>query len=50
MNIVGYLIFFISVFWDQEEIGKNDVTQNVDNQFDSWLSARMKQCCARESL
>lgn len=40
---------FIDIFW-QKEYTANNITKNIYNIPDTWLSARMKQCAAREAL
>jgi len=41
--------FFIDIFW-LNGFSKNDLTKEVYNLPSTWLSARMKQCAAREAL
>lgn len=41
--------FFIDIFW-QNSFKKQDLTKEVYNLPSTWLSARMKQCAAREAL
>ncbi len=42
---------FIDFFWDHSEIVlKTQITASVYHQVDSWFTARMKQCAAREAL
>jgi len=41
--------FFIDVFW-QNSFKKKDLTKEIYNLPSTWLSARMKQCAAREAL
>jgi transposase len=45
-NVVN---FFIKHFWNKK-ITKKDLTKNVFNLPDTWLSSRMKQVAAREAL
>ena len=40
---------FISLFWEQSYALK-DLTKEITNVPQSWLSARMRQCAARESI
>ena len=40
---------FIAMFWEQSLLLK-DLTKGITNIPDSWLSARMRQCAAREAL
>lgn len=41
--------FFIDIFW-LNDFNKKDLTKDVYNLPSTWLSARMKQCSAREAL
>jgi IS605 OrfB family transposase len=41
--------FFIDIFW-QNSFKKKDLTKEIYNLPCTWLSARMKQCAAREAL
>lgn len=41
--------FFIDIFW-LNDFSKKDITKDVYNLPSTWLSARMKQCAAREAL
>lgn len=40
---------FIDLFWE-ESFERKDLTKEITNIPDSWLSARMRQCAAREAL
>jgi Probable transposase. len=40
---------FIVMFWDNH-FTRKDLTKEITNLPDSWLSARMRQCAAREAL
>ncbi len=40
---------FIDMFWEQS-LERKDLTKEITNQPDSWLSARARQCTAREAL
>lgn len=42
--------FFIDFFWNKKDISKRDLTKDVFNIPETWLSARMKQVAAREAL
>jgi len=41
--------FFINYFWNKK-ITKRDITKNIFNLPETWLSSRMKQVAAREAL
>lgn len=45
----GVVNFFIDLFW-QNDFTKKDLTKEIYNLPSTWLSARMKQCAAREAL
>jgi len=50
MDEYGRLVnFFIEMFWGNE-LTKKDLTKDITNLPTSWLSARMRQCTAREAL
>jgi len=40
---------FIAMFWEQD-LRLRDLTKEITNLPESWLSARMRQCAAREAL
>ena len=40
---------FIEQFWGQE-LERKDLTKEITNQPESWLSARARRCAAREAL
>jgi hypothetical protein len=43
--------FFIDYFWEHPEIkSNNQITSEIYNLSDSWFTARMKQCAAREAI
>ncbi len=42
--------FFIKHFWNKKDVTKKDLTKDIFNLPETWLSARMKQVAAREAL